>query len=267
MSIGVGQSTNLSPSVDPHSAFYFTYHEVEPEDRGYLYQVTTSLLDQHAALASRSSKGKVPVINFDDGHASNFHHAAPVLEKHGVKAIFFVTAGWTESRPEYMTFAQLRELERLGHSVQSHSWSHPMLTHCQDSELRHELEHSRKTLEDRVGCAVDEISMPGGRWNERVVRAAGECGYKRVYLSDPWSPPRSMHGVELLPRLIVWKTMSAESMQRHLELTPGQIARKRAMYNGKDLVKKVVGDRIYHALWKRVTGQAQYEGNADTRVH
>ena len=49
------------------------------------------------------------VVTFDDGYADNLHHAAPVLERHGVPATFFVESGHLGSTREFWW----DELERL----------------------------------------------------------------------------------------------------------------------------------------------------------
>ena len=72
-----------------------------------------------------------------------------------------------------------------GHIVGTHGWSHALLTHCSARELDRELNASRKLLEDKLGIAVTTMSLPGGRYNRRVLAACKEAGYTRVYTSEP----------------------------------------------------------------------------------
>ena len=78
----------------------------------------------------------------------------PLLDTYGFRATFFVPASWVEVRDTTMSWSQLRELISMGHRVQSHSSSHPALTHCSDVQLRQELEGSRLLLEDKLGTRV-----------------------------------------------------------------------------------------------------------------
>ena len=100
-----------------------TYHEVGATPSGYIYSISAAQLDDHV----RSLMPEAALFTFDDGHQSHLHQAAPVLEKYGARGVFFVTAGWTESRPGYMSWAELRELAARGHRIQAHGWSHKFL--------------------------------------------------------------------------------------------------------------------------------------------
>lgn len=231
-----------------------TYHEVVPENAAYLYSVSVAQLEEHLRMvadmraAMRGAAG-APEVTFDDGHDSNHRYALPLLEQFAVPAIFFVTAGWIEQRPGYMTWPQLRELAARGHKVQSHGWSHKFLTHCSDAELADELRRSRLTLEERLGAGVDAISAPGGRWNRRALEAAAQAGYRRAYLSDPWVKPEERNGVHIFGRLMVRRTMDEAELRRWLNRSGQSEFFHRAQGRVKEGVKGLLGDRVYHRLW------------------
>ena len=73
-----------------------------------------------------------PELTFDDGHISNIDLAAPILQSRNLKARFFITAGWTGTKPSYMGWPELRLLHSAGHSIGAHGWTHTLLTHCND---------------------------------------------------------------------------------------------------------------------------------------
>jgi peptidoglycan/xylan/chitin deacetylase (PgdA/CDA1 family) len=60
-------------------------------------------------LARADADGKAVAITFDDGYADNLHAAAPVLERHGAPACFFLTSGALDVTHEFWW----DELERL----------------------------------------------------------------------------------------------------------------------------------------------------------
>lgn len=73
-------------------------------------------------------------------------------------------------------------LQLPGIEAAAHSWSHPNLTRLADAELRDELERPRAWLRDHAPAPVlDHLSFPYGLWDERVLRAAADAGFRFVY--------------------------------------------------------------------------------------
>jgi len=135
-------------------------------------------------------------VTFDDGLRSVYHRAFPVLARLEIPATIFVPTGhfagpramsWRgidhwhgtphedELRP--MDWDQLHELALAGWEIGSHTCSHPRLTRIDDDALRHELEHSREVVEERLELRCSSIAYPFGDHDERVVAAAADAGY------------------------------------------------------------------------------------------
>jgi len=228
------------------------YHEIVSGDSTYLYSLSHERLEAHVhflTLPVPSACAGTSLLTFDDGCASHYEHAIPILQKYGRGAIFFVTAGWTDVRPKYMTSQQLREIVSMGHEVQSHGWSHKYLTHCSGPELATELERSKKSLEDRLGMAVEAISAPGGAWNSRVSEACARAGYKRFYISDPWFRTRERCGLKISGRMMVRRTLDPAALRHLLEAERKRFSMLRTTFRLKQTVRTLVGDRAYHRLW------------------
>jgi peptidoglycan/xylan/chitin deacetylase (PgdA/CDA1 family) len=233
------------------SGWILTYHEVEPGKSNYIYAVSARQLDEQVKFIAERNKGRQEIteLTFDDGHVSNFEVAKPVLEKYGLKATFFVTAGRPGIHPQTMSWAQLRALVDRGHSVQSHGWSHKFLIHCSPTELRDELSRSKRELEEQTGAPVEAISVPGGRWNTGVLRAAAEAGYRRVYTSDFWRKKAFREGVHVAGRFMVRSDMSVAQIERWISMDVDSLRMLRAKHTVKNAVRRVTGDRLYHKLW------------------
>lgn len=226
-----------------------TYHEIASEPCAYTYSITTHKFAEHmdAVLAAGS---EVPLITFDDGHASHHRYAAPALERRGLRGLFFVTAGWIEQRAGFMDWAQSKDLAAAGHDVQSHGWSHRLLTHCTPEELEVELARSRQTLEDRLGRVVDAISMPGGRFNRRVLEACLRAGYTRLFTSDAFAGDQCRGPARVRGRYMVRRNTSPELL---LELVQGRGPRwvlERIEHTVKREVRHWIGDGAYAAVWR-----------------
>jgi peptidoglycan/xylan/chitin deacetylase (PgdA/CDA1 family) len=76
---------------------------------------------------------------------------------------------------------QIRSLAEAGFKIGSHTVSHRNLCRLNNTDLRNELEGSRKNIEDTCGFPVETISYPFGRYNRNVAETAMECGYKYGY--------------------------------------------------------------------------------------
>src|SRR5712671_5216633 len=161
----------------------FAYHEVMPESN-YAYCVTSSAFAEHLRLIDSLRKSSSPgaQVTFDDGEQSQYHNALPWLAEYGIKATYFVTPGLIGTAAKFLGWDELRALQAAGHSIQSHGWSHKFLAFCSETDLAHELRASKQSLEDNLGSVVEEISVPGGRWDRRVIQACAAVGYSRAYV-------------------------------------------------------------------------------------
>jgi peptidoglycan/xylan/chitin deacetylase (PgdA/CDA1 family) len=252
-----------------------TYHEVLTNS-SYSYSVDCAVFAQHLLFlrgpqqARASARGEVGLpngdnggvrpfvrITFDDGTESQYLNAFPLLERYDVKATYFVSAGLVNSSPRFLTWSQLRELRRYGHSVQSHGWSHKFLTHCDGKELMRQLWSSREILEDKLDDVIDEISVPGGRWNESVLNACVRAGYKRVYVSEPWLRPTQKSGVELSGRFMVQRTTTMKRLRQIVECDGKALRILRLRSTMKRQLMAILGDNAYHWLWCRLAGDTQ----------
>jgi peptidoglycan/xylan/chitin deacetylase (PgdA/CDA1 family) len=235
----------------PKTSLYFLYHELRDADGGYSYAMRSSQFEKHLELftKARTADGAAvwPEITFDDGHISNYTHALPALAKGGILGTFFITAGWTGQKPEYMGWQELRSLLAAGHTIGAHGWSHTLLTHCDDKQLQVELVQAKQSLEDGLGISVPTISLPGGRYNSRVLQACKEAGYERIYTSVPQvstGPQEEMTG-----RVNIVQTMSLQWIEGVLQPESPILARAKQQYRVKAAAKSILGDSLYAKVW------------------
>lgn len=119
------------------------------------------------------------IITFDDGHVSNYTKAYPILKKHNFTATFFITAGLIGS-DNMLSWEQIIKMRNNGMDIGSHTLTHPCPTDLTIEELRHELEHSKKMLEEHLGAEVKYVSSPTGFFNPAMVHLAKELDYKAL---------------------------------------------------------------------------------------
>jgi peptidoglycan/xylan/chitin deacetylase (PgdA/CDA1 family) len=151
----------------------------------------TPLRDLVGKLERREPLRRQLAITFDDGYRDNFDHAAPVLERLGLPATFFVVTQWIGSdvvpwwdsennvRHPWMTWDQVRSLRRRGFDIGGHTQTHVDLGDIGGANARDEILGGRLELERQLGEPVDIFAYPyGGRQNltdanRDLVKAAG----------------------------------------------------------------------------------------------
>ncbi|MBV9214590.1 MAG: polysaccharide deacetylase family protein [Acidobacteria bacterium] len=97
------------------------------------------------------------IVSFDDGDASHFEVAAPLLEKYGFTGWFFVP-----SKERGLTDEHLRELAER-HVIGSHTRTHCRLNENVPIEnMTEEISGSKTDLENVIGREVDVFAWVGG---------------------------------------------------------------------------------------------------------
>jgi peptidoglycan/xylan/chitin deacetylase (PgdA/CDA1 family) len=131
--------------------------------------------------------GKKLLLTFDDGFRSNYEIASSFLDKHGIKAIFFIVSdislGGDENKTKellskniimrsensplnnicMMGSKELTELLKAGHTIGAHTKTHRRLTEIQKlNELEDEILDSASKLELYLDIKVDDFAYTYG---------------------------------------------------------------------------------------------------------
>lgn len=266
---GAKENSRVSPAPSEgqadSSGWVVAYHEILPEESQYSYHVTCGQFEKHLGLFASLAKGGSsrsanPMVTFDDGHRTNYENAFPLLERAGLKATFFALAGSVASNPDFISWSQAREMVSAGHRLQSHGWSHRLLTLCSPEELHDELARSKQELEQRLGMEVTSVSAPGGRWDARVISGCARAGYKTFFHSNPWMPPKSQDGVQIRGRLMITGKMDSAALRAQMEMGGARRLYCRTKYGAKEKARTILGDRLYHRLWCRLSNYSPEDG-------
>jgi peptidoglycan/xylan/chitin deacetylase (PgdA/CDA1 family) len=260
---------------EPLQKLHLLYHELRPSGSRYSYVLDTSEFERHIQLFSRIQQSTDvivhPEVTFDDGHISNFEFAAAILEAHGLQASFFITVGWTGRRAGYMGWEELRTLHGAGHRIGAHGWSHALLTHCSADELHKELSVARQTLEDKLGTSIQTMSLPGGRYNRRVLSACWQAGYAQVYTSVPRAENLPLGTT--VGRLNIRGDMKLEWITDLFSQGNNALAGLERQYRVKAAAKSLLGDPLYEKVWALLNRRepemdaGEITANEDTARH
>jgi peptidoglycan/xylan/chitin deacetylase (PgdA/CDA1 family) len=143
-----------------------------------------------AEALERFPGGRLPrgiaMVTFDDGWRDAVTVVAPLLERLGVRASFYVCPGmWggqhasvTGGAGALLTRDEARELHERGMEVASHTLSHPDLRRLDDTALAAELGDSKAAIEELTGARCRTFAYPFGLFDARVRTAVGAAGYE-----------------------------------------------------------------------------------------
>ena len=118
-------------------------------------------------------------LTFDDGpHPRLTHEILDILERHDVRATFFMVGENVVNYPE-----TAREVIRRGHEVGNHTFSHPLLYQAKEVNLSKELEDCEQALEELCEYRPHLFRPPQGAINAMVERCTSDGDYALVLWS------------------------------------------------------------------------------------
>ena len=142
------------------------------------YQGTT-LTNFGERLQSSDDHAKLCALTFDDGYASVYESALPLMETYQHKATLFLTVGhdgnvMAMSDRQMLNWNQVRELRKLGYEIGAHTLTHPDLRQLNDSQLIQEIVDPKQIIEDKLGDRVRSFAYPFGFYDIRSAELVAE---------------------------------------------------------------------------------------------
>lgn len=167
--------------------FPYYHHVFDDERAGFARQLSFFrnsgefiTLDQAVALlaAPEPIPGRFFSVSFDDGFRNNHTNAVPLLVEHEAVGTFFVSTlriretrdadgppvpHSSETEPEYLTWAECREMQSAGMTIGSHTVTHARLSELSDGAVESELRASKASIESELGTPCLHFACPWGR--------------------------------------------------------------------------------------------------------
>jgi peptidoglycan/xylan/chitin deacetylase (PgdA/CDA1 family) len=198
-------------------------------------------IDEFHSQLGESNALEAARLTFDDGGVSFYTIVADTLEARGMRAYCFVTTDFI-GQPGFLDAAQIRELDRRGHVIGTHSASHPTrFSSLNGADMLREWSDSRRRLEDVLGHAVTTGSVPGGYFSREVGRAAAEAGLCLLFNSEPVRAAREMLGCSIAGRYVIRAGAPPDRARRLVRGAPFTRSKEWAAWNAKSLVKPLLG--------------------------
>jgi peptidoglycan/xylan/chitin deacetylase (PgdA/CDA1 family) len=194
-------------------------------------------------------------LTFDDGHASDLRAAQMIAERVGV-ADFFINPSTVGSAGR-LSWAELRSMSDVGMSIQSHGFTHRYLDALPSAEVRAELVDSKRSIEDRIGRAVELFAPPGGRMRADLPNIARSLGYRAVCSSRVGVWTGALDSGEV-PRMPVLRSTSLQRLQRWVEQEPAAVATARLRHATLSAAKQVLPRSLYEGVRGALLGRGTH---------
>ena len=155
----------------------FDRHLQYLQEKGYHMVTVAELADR---LATGKSMEKYIALSFDDGYTDNYTKAFPLLKKYNARGTFSIINSKIGGKI-YMNAEQLKEMQRAGMEIASHTFSHNRLEDIDPVYLNWEIGVSKYDLEKRLLPADETVctmAYPCGSYNEQSIAKLKEFGYK-----------------------------------------------------------------------------------------
>lgn len=209
----------LLAQPEPEGFPILEYHMVQqdtPED-SYAYNVPVEDFQQQLDYLQqegyttisirdflRAKKGlfqlpeKPIILTFDDGYESNYTELLPILEERGLKATIFMVTN-SIGKDNYLTWQQLKDLEKRGIEIGSHTANHLPLTEMSLDDARNEVKLSKLLMEWNGMKTLYTLSYPNGKYTtdledmlkeeEYLAAVTGDAGLN-TFDTDPYQLQR-----------------------------------------------------------------------------
>lgn len=245
--ISVGSLLALSANETPNKYVpVLCYHRVTPKINS-IYDITPEMFEEHLQFFKANGYHPITalqyfkfqdqpenlpqkpiILTFDDGSKGHYQYVFHLLKQYGFKATFFIYPAAVFEKNDYsITWDELLEMTTAGMDIESHTYTHPFLTHTKTRPddprylkyLDHELKDSKDLLEQKLHTKVEFLAYPYGWHNCIVETKAVEAGYQGTFNVN-WGTNLSDENPLRLKRRVVSHNLTLFQINRYLQSKP-----------------------------------------------
>lgn len=131
------------------------------------------------------------LVTMDDGFSSVLHIAAPIMQRHGIPSVAYVTTGFVGSDSisgePYLSWNEVARLPAVGVAVGSHAHSHRSMAQLSAGDALDEAQRSKQLLEQHLAAPVRSFAYPFGMRPDEspdTARLLSGAGYASVFIAQ-----------------------------------------------------------------------------------
>ena len=145
---------------------------------------TITLQDFMRAVHGKATLPEKPIVlTFDDGYADNYTTMLPILEAHKMTAVVYVITNEV-GKKNYMSLDQLKDMQRRGVEIGSHTSDHLALTSLDAETQLRQIRDSKRFLEWSGLATIYSLSYPNGAFNDEITEILRREQYLTAVTGD-----------------------------------------------------------------------------------
>jgi peptidoglycan/xylan/chitin deacetylase (PgdA/CDA1 family) len=172
---------NPPPAGAPYPGLYVPADEFAAQMQALKtagwHAVTMDQLEAYWTRGVPLGPGKPIVVSFDNGYASQYVNAMPILRKLGWVGDENIQLSGLPPSQGGLTDAQVRGLLAAGWELDTQGISHADLITLDASQLHYQVATARQILRKRYGAPVNWFCYPSGHYNATVIAAVKSAGF------------------------------------------------------------------------------------------
>jgi len=157
------------------------------------------------------------VLTFDDGYRDAYEVVFPMLLDYGFPGTFFVLATPTHfESPDYMTWAQMKEMADAGMEIQAHGRDHVDLRGRSYDYLVYQIVGIQEAIEYHTGHLPRFFCYPSGKRDANVIAVLESAGYWGAVTTE-WGQTHTRDNLYEMPRIRVRGSDTLAAFVDHIE--------------------------------------------------
>jgi peptidoglycan/xylan/chitin deacetylase (PgdA/CDA1 family) len=111
-------------------------------------------------------------FTFDDGYASDYYLAYPILKKYGIRGTSYIIPEYQDDKvPNTLTWQQIEEMSADGWEFGCHTYAHSQLLKLTTEEIQESMEKVNKAFEKHGMKSPELHAFPYGKYDQHAIDA------------------------------------------------------------------------------------------------
>lgn len=141
--------------------------------------VSSTVNGRELPIYSVETEKKQVAFSFDATWGNEYtQDILKILDKHDVRATFFLTGDWVEKYPE-----DLKQIVGFGHDIGNHSESHRSMSQLSEEVCEREIALVHEKVKSLTGVEMNLFRAPYGDYDDQLIQTAERQGYKVIQWS------------------------------------------------------------------------------------